>query len=225
MKEERTNSPTNNRQGGTDIDLLHISGSSDEGVSTVIIFVITVLLLSLGAVGLWFLWKCIKECNRGSNNEHNLQKPRKYEQRFSTLLEKQDGELRRIAKLEERFELQADNLCTNKARILQGQHFQGAPAHTLERSQIRRDSGSDAQSAGDLTPLMRLPGAAPNLSFTNWDFTKPLRGPKALPCVPEFLCLRVEFYGVDMHATGWAMEHLQRSFCTHMDRVCCTRIA
>ena len=66
MKEERNNSPTNNRQGGTAIDLLHISGSSGEGVSTVIIFIVTVLLLSLGAVALWFLWRCIRECNRGS---------------------------------------------------------------------------------------------------------------------------------------------------------------
>ena len=55
IKVERTNSPTNNRQGGTDINLLHISGSSGKGVSTVIIFVITVLLLSLRAVGLWYL--------------------------------------------------------------------------------------------------------------------------------------------------------------------------
>ena len=65
IKEERSNSPTNNRQGGTDIDFLHISGSSGEGVSTVIIFIVTVLLLSLRAVALWFLWRCICECIDG----------------------------------------------------------------------------------------------------------------------------------------------------------------
>ena len=43
---------------------------SGDGVSTVIIFVITILLLSLGSAGLWFLWQCIKDCNRGSDNEH-----------------------------------------------------------------------------------------------------------------------------------------------------------
>ena len=48
MKEERNNSPTTNRQGGTDIDLLHISGSSGEGISTVIVFIVVMILLSLG---------------------------------------------------------------------------------------------------------------------------------------------------------------------------------
>ena len=157
MKEERNNSP-----GGTDIDLLHISGSSGEGVSTEIVFVVTVLLLSQGAAALWFLWMCIKECNRGSDNEHRLRKTLKYEQKFSTLLEKQDRELRRIAKLEERFKIQADCLRTDKARIsqmLQGQHYQDGPAHLRERNQlkqIKRDSDSDALSAGDSTPLMRF---------------------------------------------------------------------
>ena len=28
----------------------------------------------------------------------------------------------------------------------------------------------------------------------------------------KFICLRVEFYGDDGQATGWAMEHLRRSF-------------
>ena len=37
-------------QGGTDINLLHISGSSGEGISTVIVFVVVVILLSLGGV-------------------------------------------------------------------------------------------------------------------------------------------------------------------------------
>ena len=46
MKEERHNSLTTNRQGGTDIDLLHISGSSGEGVSTVIIFIVCLLYTS-----------------------------------------------------------------------------------------------------------------------------------------------------------------------------------
>ena len=72
MKEERNNSPTTNRQGGTDIDLLHISGSSGEGISTVIVFVVVVILLSLGGIALWFLWRCIRDCNRGSDDEHDL---------------------------------------------------------------------------------------------------------------------------------------------------------
>ena len=146
--------PNKQQTGGTDIDLLHILGSSGEGVSTVIIFVVTVLLLSL-----WFLWKCIKECNRGSDNKHDLPKTCKYEQKFLMLLEKQDREPCRIAELEERFELQADSLRTDKARILQGQHYQSVPAHLRERNQlkqIKRDSGSDALSAGDSTPLMRF---------------------------------------------------------------------
>ena len=46
MKEEWNNSPTNNQQGGTDIYLLHILGSSGKGVRTVIIFIVMVLLLS-----------------------------------------------------------------------------------------------------------------------------------------------------------------------------------
>ena len=71
MKEERHNSPTTNRQGGTDIDLLHISGSSGEGVSTVIIFIVTVLLLSLAGVALWFLWRCIRDCSAGSDDERD----------------------------------------------------------------------------------------------------------------------------------------------------------
>ena len=110
MQEERHNSPTNNRQGGTDIDLLHISGSSGEGVSTVIIFIVTVLLLSLAGVALWFLWRCIRDCNAGSDDERDLRKTRRYEQKFSNLLDKQDKELQRIADLEERFELQAECL-------------------------------------------------------------------------------------------------------------------
>ena len=60
-----------------------------------------------GGVALWFLWKCIRECNRGSDDEHDLRKIRRYEQKFSTLLDKQDRELRQIAELEERFELQS----------------------------------------------------------------------------------------------------------------------
>ena len=188
MKEERTSSSTNNWQGGTDIALLHISGSSGEGISMVIIFVVMILLLSLGAVGLWFLWKCIRECNRGSVGEHDMRKTRKCQQRFSTLLEKQDRELWRIAKLEERFELQADNLRTDKARILQmlqGQHFQGARLPLRERNLTRQDSGTDASSTGDSKPLMRLPSAAPNSFFTSCDYTKPLPGLRALPFVPQ----------------------------------------
>ena len=116
MKEERHNSPTTNRQGGTDIDLLHISGSSGEGVSMVIIFIVIVLLLSLGGVALWFLWKCIRDCNVGSDDERNLRKTRHYEQKFSSLVEKQDRELQRNAELEERFELPAECL-----QMLRGQ--------------------------------------------------------------------------------------------------------
>ena len=111
-----------NRQGGTDIDLLHISGSSGEGVSTVIVFVVVVILLSLGGVALWFLWRCIRECNRGSDDKHDLCKTRRYEQKFNNLLDKQDRELRRIDELEERFELQAECLQADKARILQMLH-------------------------------------------------------------------------------------------------------
>ena len=85
MQEERHNSPTNNRQGGTDIDLLHISGSSGEGVSTVIIFIVTILLLSLAGVALWFLWRCIRDCT--SDDERDMRKTRKYEQKFSNLLD------------------------------------------------------------------------------------------------------------------------------------------
>ena len=117
MQEERHNSPTNNRQGGTDIDLLHISGSSGEGVSTVIIFIVTVLLLSLAGVALWFLWRCIRDCNAGSDDKRDLRKTRRYEQKFSNLLDKQDKELQRIADLEGRFELQAECLQLDKARI------------------------------------------------------------------------------------------------------------
>ena len=84
MKEERHNSPTTNRQEGTDIDLLHISGSSGEGVSTVIIFIVIVLLLSLAGVALWLLWKCIRDCNVGSDDKRNLRKTRRYEQKFSS---------------------------------------------------------------------------------------------------------------------------------------------
>ena len=96
MKEERNNSPMTNRQGGTDIDFLHISVSSGEGISMVIVFVVVVILLSLGGVALWFLWRCIRDCNRGSDDEHSLRKTRKYEQKFSTLLDKQNRELPRI---------------------------------------------------------------------------------------------------------------------------------
>ena len=28
----------------------------------------------------------------------------------------------------------------------------------------------------------------------------------------EYLCFRVEYYGDDQQGTGWAMEHLRRSF-------------
>ena len=94
MKELRNNSPTTNRQGGT--DLLHISGSSGEGVSTVIVFVVVVNLLSLGRVALWFLWRCIRECNRRSDDEHDLRKTCRYEQKFSNLLDnKTDRRTRR----------------------------------------------------------------------------------------------------------------------------------
>ena len=41
-------SPTNHRQGGTDIDLLHISGLSAEGLSSVIILIL--IALTLGGV-------------------------------------------------------------------------------------------------------------------------------------------------------------------------------
>ena len=130
MKEERHNSPTNNRQGGTDIDLLHISGSSGEGVSTVIIFIVTVLLLSLAGVALWFLWRC------GSGDERDLRKTRRYEQKFSNLLDKQDKELQLIADLEERFELQAECLQLDKARILQ--MLQRPPIHPQQPSAVAR---------------------------------------------------------------------------------------
>ena len=75
---------------GTNIDLLHISGLSGDGESTLII---TVLLLSLGSAGLFLLSRCIKDCNQGSNDEHNLWKTQIYEQLFSTLLDKQEKEL------------------------------------------------------------------------------------------------------------------------------------
>ena len=140
MQEERHNSPTNNRQGGTDIDLLHISGSSGEGVSTVIIFIVTVLLLSLAGVALWFLWRCIRDCT--SDDERDLRKTRKYEQKFSNLLDQQDKELQRIAELEERFELQAECLQLDKARILQMLQRPPIPPHPclLYTSPSPRDS-------------------------------------------------------------------------------------
>ena len=75
-----------------------------------IIFIVTVLLLSLAGVALWFLWRCIRDCSAGSDDERDLRKTRKYEQKFSSLLDKQDRELQRIAELEERFELQAECL-------------------------------------------------------------------------------------------------------------------
>ena len=150
MKEERNNSPMTNRQGGTDIDLLPISGSSGEGVSTVIIFIVVIILLSLGAVALWFLWRCIRECNRGSDNERILRKTR---QKFSTLLDKQDRALQRIAELEERFKLQAECLQADKARILQmlhGQQYPSAPARRQDEagSHLRRiKNGSDSNDS------------------------------------------------------------------------------
>ena len=73
-----------------------------------IISIVTVLLLSLAGVALWFLWRCIRDCT--SDDERDLRKTRKYEQKFSNLLDKQDKELQRIAELEERFELQALSL-------------------------------------------------------------------------------------------------------------------
>ena len=47
-----------------------------------------------------------QDCNQGSNNNHDLQKTRKYGQRFSTLLDKQEQELQRIVELKERFKIQ-----------------------------------------------------------------------------------------------------------------------
>ena len=84
-----------------------------------IIFIVVVLLLSLRGVGMCFLWKFIRDCNVGSDDELDLRKTRRYEQKFSNLLEKQDRELWRIAELEERFKLQAECLQMDKARILQ----------------------------------------------------------------------------------------------------------
>ena len=60
----------------------------------------------------------MKECNRGSDDEHNRRKMRKHEQLFSTLLDKQDKKLKKISKLKECFEMQADNLLTDNAQIL-----------------------------------------------------------------------------------------------------------
>ena len=159
MQEERHNSPTNNRQGGTDIDLLHISGSSGEGVSTVIIFIVTILLLSLAGVALWFLWRCIRDCT--SDDERDLRKTRKYEQKFSNLLDKQDKELQRIAELEERFELQAECLQLDKARILQMLQRPPIPPHPSAAARRRRQTSGDSDSGdsigGGRTPLMLMP--------------------------------------------------------------------
>lgn len=46
---------------GADINQLPISGSSGDGISTVIIFILTIVLITLGTVGLWFLYRCVKE--------------------------------------------------------------------------------------------------------------------------------------------------------------------
>ena len=97
-----------------------------DGISTVIIFIITILLLSLGTASLWFLYRYIKDCNWGSDNEHALRKTRRDEQRFLTLPDIQKEELQRIAELKDRFKIQSDNLQLDKIKILntlQGYHY------------------------------------------------------------------------------------------------------
>ena len=190
MKEERHNSPTMNRQGGTDIDLLHISGSSGEGVSTVIIFIVTVLLLSLAGVALWLLWKCIRDCNMGSDDERDLRKTRRYEEKFSNLVDKQDREMQRIAELEERFELQAECLQLDKARILQMLQGQQPSAPSRRPSEaasrlrrIREDSDSDASNDGDWMPLMLMPPADRSVSMS-WGLAQHPEGPRLSMLTP-----------------------------------------
>ena len=116
--ERREAQQPHDEQAGGD-RLLHISGLSGEGVSTVKVFIVVTLLLSLGGEALWFLWKYIRDSNVGSDDERDLRKTRRYEQKFSSLVEKQNRELQRIAELEDRFELQVKCLQMDKARILQ----------------------------------------------------------------------------------------------------------
>ena len=84
MHKERIHSQNNHRMGGTDTDLLHILGSLGEGVLTgIIIFILSVLLLTLGSAGLFLYWRCVKDCNHGSYDKYTCRKMSKYEQRFS----------------------------------------------------------------------------------------------------------------------------------------------
>ena len=140
-------------------------------MSTVIIFIVTVLLLSLAGVALWFLRRCIRDCNAGSDDERYLRKTRRYEQKFSNLLDKQDKELQRIAELEERFELQAECLQMDKARILQMLQRPPVPPHqssavARRRRQTSGDSDSDESIDGGRMPLMLMPPADRSLSMS-----------------------------------------------------------
>ena len=175
-----------------------------------IIFVVTILLLSLGAVGLWLLWKCVRKCNCGSDDEHDLRKTRKYKQRFLTLLEKQDKELQR-----------ARGTIRARTRCCRGSTTE---AHCPARSSlVRRYSNSNDLSNGALTTLVARRRPEPffhKLGFhraSPWSETFAVH---AAACwrrhtfeVPgKFLFLQVELYGDDVQTTGWAMEHLRRSF-------------
>ena len=136
-----------------------------------IIFIVTVLLLSLARVALWFLWRCIRDCNAGSGDERDLRKTRRYEQKFSNLLDKQDKELQRIVELEERFELQAECLQMDKARILQMLQRPPVPPHQSSAAARRRrqtsgDFDSDESIDGGRTPLMLMPPADRSLSMS-----------------------------------------------------------
>ena len=162
-------------------------------MSTVIIFIVTVLLLSQAGVALWLLWKCIWDCNMGSDDERDLRKTRRYEQKFSNLVDKQDRELQRIAELEERFELQAECLQMDKARILQmlqGQQPLAPSRHPDEAvSRLRRasvDSDSDDSNAGDRMPLMQMPPSDRSLSSMNWGLSEHLEGPRLSMLTPPY---------------------------------------
>ena len=127
----------------------------------------------------------------GSDDERDLRKTRRYEQKFSSLVEKQDRELQRIAELEERFELQAECLQMDKARILQMLRGQQStvPTHHPDEAvsrhrRVRAGSDSDDSSIGDVTPLMLMPPSDRSLSSMSWGFTEHPDGPRILMCSP-----------------------------------------
>ena len=81
--------------------------------------------------------------------------------------------------------------------MLPGQHFRG-PYHPQDRRPARSPCICKDSNDGVLTPLIRMPGAVQSRSSTN------LVSIMSPPWSGD--------YADDIHATGWSMENLCRSF-------------